>query len=300
MKPPGRTALWIALLTVYVVWGSTYLAIKVAVRTLPPLLAAGTRFFVAGALLAGVLALMGRSFRATRGEAFAAVGMGLLLLVCGVGLVHVAELRIDSSVAAMIAGSVPVQVVIWRLAGREHVRRATMAAAAAGLVGLALVVVPDGLRSGSTAVGLLTMLVASLSWSRGSYVSTRVRLPADPFVATTIEMLSAGVVLVLAAGAFGEWGDVSRADLQRGPVLAWAYLVVFGSVIGFTAYAWLLRHAPISRVVTHQYVNPLVAIALGALFLGERPGAATLAGAGVIIAAVVVTLRSETSAPVPG
>jgi len=99
--------------------------------------------------------------------------------------------------------------------------------------------------------------------------------------------------------ALGEWGDVSRADLQAGPVLAWAYLAVFGSVIGFSAYAWLLHHAPISRVVTHQYVNPLVAIGLGALFLGERPAPATLVGAAVILAAVVVTLRSEAGTAVP-
>lgn len=299
MKPRVRTAEWVALLTVYVVWGSTYLAIKLAVRTLPPLLVAGVRFLVAGALLGGILLALGRPFRVTRRELAGAVAMGTMLLVLGVGFVHVAETRIDSSVAAMIAGSVPLQVVLWRLLGRERVRPETAVAAGAGLVGLGLVVLPGGLGGGSTAVGLLTMLGSSLAWSRGSYLTTRLRMPADPFVTTTIEMLAGGVVLVVIGSAIGEWGDVSRADLQAGPVLAWAYLAVFGSVIGFSAYAWLLHHAPISRVVTHQYVNPLVAIGLGALFLGERPAPATLVGAAVILAAVVVTLRSEAGAAVP-
>lgn len=288
--------LWAALLTVYVVWGSTYLAIKLAVRTLPPLLAAGSRFLVAGALLGAILLALGRSLRTTRGEALAAAGLGVALLALGVGLVHVAELRIDSSVAAMIAGSVPLQVVVWRTLAGERVRPVTSAAAVVGLAGLALVVLPDGLRGGGTAIGLLTMLVGSIAWSRGSFTAGRLRLPADPFVATTIEMLAGGAVLLVVGTAIGEWGELGRGDLEPGPLLAWAYLVVFGSVVAFTAYAWLLHHAPISRVVTHQYVNPLVAVALGALLLGERPGPATLAGATVIVGAVVATLRSEAGA----
>ena len=290
---PGRMRLWAALWVVYLVWGSTYLVIKLAVRTLPPLLTAGTRFVAAAAILAAVLTVARRSLRVERREALSAAGLGIALLALGVGMVHVAETRIDSGVAAMIAGSVPLQIVIWRVLARERVPRATAIAALVGLGGLALVVGPGGLEGGSAAVGLLVMLGASLSWSRGSFVSRRLALPSDPFVATVYEMLGGGLVLVVAGLAAGEASALDREALQAGPIAAWAYLAVFGSVVGFSAYAWLLGHAPISQVVTHQYVNPLVAVGLGALILDERPGIATLAGAALIVAAVVVTARYE-------
>ncbi len=285
--------LWVALWVVYLVWGSTYLGIKLAVRTLPPLLTGGTRFLAAAVVLAGILTVARRSLRASRREVLSAAGLGVALLACGVGLVHVAETRIDSGVAAMIAGSVPLQIVVWRALARERVPRATVLAATVGLVGLALVVGPDGIAGGSVAVGLLIMLAASLSWSRGSFVARRLSLPRDPFVATVYEMLGGGTVLVLAGLVAGEAGQLDGDALQPGPIAAWAYLAVVGSVVGFSAYAWLLRNAPISQVVTHQYVNPLVAVALGALLLGERPGPATLAGAALIIGAVAVTARYE-------
>jgi drug/metabolite transporter (DMT)-like permease len=211
-------------------------------------------------------------------------------------MVHVAEQRIDSGVAAMIAGSVPLQVVVWRTLAGDRVQRGTAAAALVGLLGLALIVVPGGVGGGSSAIGLLIMLGASLSWSRGSFISHRLTLPRDPFVATTIEMLAGGLVLLVLGSALGEWSDVTREALQAGPIAAWAYLVVAGSMIGFTAYAWLLRVAPISQVVTHQYVNPLVAVALGAAVLGERPGVLTAVGAALIVGAVVVTVSRESRA----
>ena len=285
--------LWGALAIVYVVWGSTYLAIKIAVRTLPPLLAAGTRFLAASAVLALVLLVARRSFRVPARQALASAGVGAALLAGGVGLVHVAETRIDSSVAAMIAGSVPLQVVVWRLVGRERVQRATVAAAVVGLGGLALVVGPDGIGGGTVAAGLLVMLVGTVSWSSGSYASTRLELPESPFVGATYQMLGGALVLLAAGLATGEAGDLDRGVFEAGPVAAWAYLCVAGSVVGFSAYVWLLDNAPISQVVTHQYVNPLVAIALGALLLDERPGLAALAGAALIVGAVVVTARYE-------
>jgi drug/metabolite transporter (DMT)-like permease len=288
-----RGRLWVALWIVYIAWGSTYFAIKVAVRTLPPLLTAGTRFLAAAAILAGIVVLARRSLRVDRREALAAGAVGVALLTLGVGLVHVAETRIDSGVAAMIAGSVPLQIVVWRLAAGERVPRQTAIAAGVGLVGLALVVGPGGISGGAAAVGLLVMLVASISWSTGSFASRWARLPRDPVVATVYEMLGGGLVLVVVALAAGEAADVDAAALAPGPVAAWAYLAIVGSVLGFTTYVWLLDNAPISQVVTHQYVNPLVAVALGALLLEERPGPATLAGAVLIVGAVVVTARRE-------
>jgi drug/metabolite transporter (DMT)-like permease len=264
---------------------------------LPPLLTAGTRFLAASAILAAILTVAGRSLRAERREVLSAAALGVALLALGVGMVHVAEIRIDSGVAAMIAGSVPLQIVVWRLLAGERVAASTAAAALVGLGGLALVVAPGGFEGGSAAVGLLIMLGASLCWSGGSYVSRRVALPADPFVATVYQMLGGGLVLVVAALAAGEAGSLDRDAFEAGPIAAWAYLAVMGSVVGFSAYAWLLGHAPISQVVTHQYVNPLVAVALGAVVLDERPGLATLAGAALIVAAVVVTVRREGREP---
>ena len=283
---------WIALLIVYVVWGSTYLGIKIVVETVPPLLAGGSRFLVAGALLAAVLAVRGKSLRITRRELVGSAAAGLLLLTLGVGFVHVAETRIDSSVAAMIAGTVPLQVIIMRLASGQNVARATRLSTVTGLVGLGLVVAP-GLGAGSTAIGLAVMVGATISWSTGSFLSGRLGMPRDPLVAATYEMLAGGVFLTAGALAAGEWRELDAATFAADSVAAWVYLVIAGSLIGFTAYAWLLRVAPISLVVTHQYVNPLVAIALGMLVLGERPNPASLAGALLVIAAVYVAVRAE-------
>jgi drug/metabolite transporter (DMT)-like permease len=291
MSAPVRQV-WAALVVVYIVWGSTYFAIKVAVDTLPPLLTAGSRFLTAGLILTTILALRGRSLRITRREFLSSASVGLLLLSLGVGVVHVAETRIDSSVAAMIAGTVPLQVILLRLGAGENPSRATRLSTLAGLVGLGLVVAP-GLGAGSTALGLVVMVAASVSWSIGSFLSPRLSLPRDPFVASAYEMVAGGVLLTGAALALGEWRDLGGGALAADSVAAWVYLVVMGSLVGFTAYAWLLRAAPISLVVTHQYVNPLVAIALGVLLLAERPSPFALAGAALVVGAVYVAVRAE-------
>jgi drug/metabolite transporter (DMT)-like permease len=283
---------WIALLVVYVVWGSTYFGIKIAVDTIPPLLAAGSRFAVAALLLAAILTWRGTSLRITRSQLVATAFVGTLLLGLGVGLVHVAETRIDSSVAAMIAGTVPLQIIVLRLVAGESPARATRLSTLTGLVGLGLVVAP-GLGAGSTALGLAVMVSATMCWTLGSFMSKRVALPTDPFVASVYEMGFGGALLLVGATVLGEFGEVGSGTFALDSVLAWCYLVVVGSIIGFTAYAWLLRAAPISLVVTHQYVNPLVAIALGMAFLGERPSPWSLAGAGLVIGAVYAAIRAE-------
>ena len=292
--------IWTALGVVYFVWGSTYPAIKVSVETLPPLLSAGLRFILAGTLLAVILVARRRNLVVPWAQARAAVGLGVALLACGVGVVTVAETRIDSSIAAMIAGSVPLQVILWRTIARERVAQATRLSAIVGLAGLALIVVPSGISGTSSAVGLALMLGASMSWSIGSFTSSRMPLPPDPFVSTVYQMLGAGLVLVVAALVFGEWNDISAADVSAASVAAWLYLAIAGSLIAFTAYAWLLRNAPISQVVTHQYVNPLVAIVLGAVLLGESLDATTAVGALIVIGGVFATIRSESrAAPSP-
>jgi drug/metabolite transporter (DMT)-like permease len=284
------TALW----TVYLVWGSTYVAIKISVRTLPAILSAGARFVLAGALLALILALRGRSIRVTRRELASSALVGLSLLTFGVGMVTLAETRIDSSIAAMIAGSVPLQVIALRALARERVALATRLSVLVGLVGLGLVVIPGG-EGASSAAGLALMIAASVSWSLGSFFGHRLPLPRDGFVATTWEMLSAGVFLLALGVATGELGTTDVGAFSLESIAAWLYLAVFGSLIGFTAYAWLLRNAPISKVVTHQYVNPLVAIVLGALLLGEELSLVTAVGAALIVGSVFVVVRGESA-----
>jgi drug/metabolite transporter (DMT)-like permease len=285
------TALW----TVYLVWGSTYFAIKITVRTLPPFLSAGGRFLLAGSLLALILLALGRSLRVSLRELAASAALGTALLALGVGVVTLAETHIDSSTAAMIAGSVPLQVILLRTIARERVALATRLSVFAGLAGLALVVIPGG-EGASSAVGLALALAASISWSLGSFFGHRLPLPEDGFVASTWEMLSAGLVLLVLGAARGEVGSVHPYEISLESVLAWLYLGIFGTLVAFTAYTWLLRSAPISKVVTHQYVNPVVAIALGALVLDEQLTLAIAAGAALIVGSVFVAVRSENAA----
>jgi drug/metabolite transporter (DMT)-like permease len=290
--PAARWKLLTALWTVYLVWGSTYVAIKLSVRTLPAFLSAGSRFLLAGILLAVILTVTGRSIRVTRRELAASALLGLSLLALGVGMVTLAETRIDSSIAAMIAGSVPLQVILLRTLAREGVALATRLSVLVGLAGLALVVIPGG-GGAAGAVGLSVALAASISWSLGSFFGHRLPLPRDGFVATTWEMLSAGVLLLVLGVVTGEPWSMDASGFTVQSIAAWLYLAVFGSLIGFTAYAWLLRNAPISKVVTHQYVNPLVAILLGAILLGEQLTLSVGLGAALIVGSVFVAVRSE-------
>ncbi len=294
MTAPVRHV-WAALLVIYVVWGSTYFAIKVVVDTLPPLLSAGSRFLVAAGILAAILAARRTSLKIGARELAASAAAGALLLTLGNGMVHVAETRIDSSVAAMIVGTVPLLIVGMRIVAGDSPARATRLSALAGLAGLGLVVAP-GLGAGSTALGLAVMIAATVSWALGSFLSGRLGLPADPFVAAVYEMGAGGLFLVLGALALGEPAQLDGSAFTPASVSDLLYLVVAGSLVGFTAYAWLLRVAPISLVVTHQYVNPLVAIALGMLLLGERPSPWTLAGALVVVGAVYAAIRAESRA----
>ncbi len=304
MRSPGLR-LWLALWTVYLVWGSTYLAIKLAVRTLPPVLTAGTRFLLAAAVLAGILTLARRTLRTTRHEALTAAGLGVVLLGAGVGMVHVAETRIDSSVAAMIAGSVPLQVVAWRTLARDRVPAADGARGArrhrrarARRASERHRERLDGGRPaghGRRVDGLVARLVrreqaaASRRPVRRHDVRDARRRPGARRHGDASRRVGAG----------------RRAPRSPpAPSLRGSTSALAGSVVGFSAYVWLLGNAPISQVVTHQYVNPIVAIGLGALLLGERPSPATLVGAGLVIGAVVVTVRRESIAaarrePVP-
>jgi drug/metabolite transporter (DMT)-like permease len=285
--------LWTAMLVVYVVWGSTYLAIRVSVRTMPPLLSAGARFMIAGLVLAAVLAVRDgpRELRVSRRELASCALLGLLLLLGGNGVVVLAERTVPSGYAALLVAAVPLWVVLLRAARADRPRTATIAGVVIGFVGLVVLVSPGG--SGVHLGGALTVLAASLSWAVGSFYSSRLPVPGNPFVASTYEMLVGGAGNALVGLWHGEGHHLRFAAISGASWLALGYLVVFGSLVAFTAYVWLLGAAPISLVATYAYVNPVVAVALGALLLGERVTTAVLAGGAIVVLGVCVVVSTE-------
>jgi drug/metabolite transporter (DMT)-like permease len=287
----------VALGTVYLVWGSTYLAIKYAVGSLPPFLAMGFRFLLAGAVLAGaLLVLRGRTvFRMTRAQFLTAAVVGVFLLVGGNGLVAVAEQDVDSGLAALLIAGTPLWVVLLRAVLRDRPSAATVGGLVLGLVGVAVLLLP-GLSGTTELLPLLTVCLSSFLWACGTVLSTRRPVPADPFVTTVVQMAVGGGAMVVLGSLGGEWGRLDVAASDPSSWIAFGYLVLVGSIAGYSAYVWLLANAPLSLVTTYAYVNPAVAVALGALFLGEPLTVSVVVGGGVIIAAVALVITSESRA----
>ena len=285
------TKVWIALATVYVIWGSTYLAIAIAVEDLPPLLAVSTRFVVAGGLLAGWLAWRRRpALRITRRELGAAAVVGVLLPGAN-AVLFFAERDVPTGLASLIIASVPLWVVLLRLLAKERLSRSAVLGVLAGFLGVAVLLRPSG---GATAVGLALCVVSSLMWATGSFLSGRLPLPRDPIAATTYEMLCGGLAMLpLGLVAVGDLHPSGRSTA------AWVYLVIFGSLVAYTAYVWLLAHAPLGTVATYAYVNPVVAIALGFLFRDEKLSPQILLGAAIVVASVAAVVRREPPVATP-
>lgn len=286
---------------VYIVWGSTYLAIMIVIETIPPLLSGSMRFITAALLLGAAICLTkGRAaFRMTWKQAGGAALVGLLLLNGGNGMVAVAEQHISSGLAALLVASVPLWLVIFRMLTRDRPRMSALAGVLIGFGGVAGLSLSGGSATGDGA-GIVIILLASLSWSVGSFLSARIPMPADPFAASAVEMAVGGAGLVLTGLAMGERLDPAVVSGRSWAALA--YLILVGSLVGFTAYVWLLGNAPISLVSTYAYVNPVVAVALGALVLSE-PVTAPMMAAGVVIvlgvALVVSTERRGSPATTP-
>ena len=280
----GRVArIWAALGTVYVVWGSTYLAIMVGIRTMPPLLMSSARFLLAGAVL--FLWAVHRGARPTPRGWMASAIVGAALLFVGNGGIAWAETRIDSGVAALVVAVVPIWIASleW-LVFRRRARRATILGLVLGLAGVALLVGPGG---SVDTIGALVIVVGSLSWAAGSLYAQRAPLPEDHLLAAGMQMLSGGVLLGVAGGFAGEGSQLQVPSWAS--LAAFAYLLVVGSLITFTAYGWLLRKASATLVGTYAYVNPVVAVLLGGLVLGEQLTLGmALAGAAIVAAVVLI------------
>ncbi|MCX6396829.1 MAG: EamA family transporter [Propionibacteriales bacterium] len=295
--PAGLVAA--ALLVVYVVWGSTYLGIRVVVDEAPPLTAMGSRYLLAGVLVG--LVLVGRSgwrrLRITRRQLVGCSILGLLLPVLGNGLVSVGEAQgAPSGVTALLVAVAPLMITIFRFASGDRPHRLSVLGVVLGLGGLGYLVLAGRTGSADEQVPLAAALIvflASTCWAFGSWVQPRLTLPDDAFVMTVYEMVSGGLVLLVAGFLRGE--RASPGEYSMHAWLAWGYLVVFGAMIAFSAYVWLLGNAPISLVATYAYVNPVVAVLLGALILDEPVTGPVVVGGVVIVIAVALVISVERS-----
>ncbi len=284
-----------AFAAVYLIWGSTYLAIRLAIETIPPLLMAGVRFVVAGAVLLPFALLSGdrRRDRLTLAHWRSALVIGTLLLVGGNGGVTLAEQRVPSGVTALLVATVPLWIAAFaHLRGVQRLSRIGAAGLLAGFVGVGLLLRP-GSVGGAPPLWMGLTLIAPLCWAAGSVYARGAVMPRRPLVATALEMLCGGVILCVAAAALGEWSEVRLAALSAVSVGAFAYLVVAGSLMGYTAYVFLLRSVSPRAASSYAYVNPLVAVALGWAVLGEPITPFTLVAAALIVVATAVLLSSN-------
>jgi drug/metabolite transporter (DMT)-like permease len=253
------------------------------------------RFMVAGLLLYAITRFRGApSVRSlTRAQLGASWLVGSLLVAGGNGVVNVAEQYIPSSLAALVISSVPLWVVVMRRLTGERVPVLTLASVGVGFCGVALLLLPGGATDSGKPIGFVLVLCAAFSWALGSFVSRKLPLSSNALLSTSVQMAGGGVTMLVLGLALGEAGDAHPSRFSGDSLIAFAYLILVGSLIAYTAYVWLLQNAPISKVTTYAYVNPVVAIFLGWSILSERVTATTLLGAAVIISSVAVTVRRE-------
>jgi drug/metabolite transporter (DMT)-like permease len=298
---PSTWSIWSALGIVYVIWSTTYLGIRITNETLPPLLAAGTRFVVAGSVLLAVTIRRGdvQADRVGRTQWFAALAVGALLIAGGNGSVVLAERTVPSGTVALIFAVVPLWIAVWdRFVGHQRLPLRVAVGLVLGFGGAAMLV--DDARVGGVPLsGLLLAVAASISWAAGSLTARGARLPHRPFVGNAMVMLAGGVISMGWGVARGELALVDPERFSQASLLGFAYLVVFGSWIAFSAYLWLLRNARTSLVATYAWVTPMLAVYLGHLLADEplRPRS-ILAGA-VVLAAVAVTVSAGGAARSP-
>jgi drug/metabolite transporter (DMT)-like permease len=292
----SRFAVLTAFAIVYVVWGSTYLAIRFAIETLPSFLMAATRFLIAGVALYAWSRLVGGAVRPSAAQWRATAVVGTLLLVGGNGLVVWAQHRVPSGVAALLVGVVPCFMVLfdWLRSGGTRPGPRVVAGLVLGLLGLVWLVGPDALMGGGRVdfLGAVALVLASASWAAGSIYSRQAPMPPAPFLSTAMQMLAGGAALLVLGVAFGEPWAFDATAVSARSLLGWLYLIVFGSIVGFSAYVWLLRASTPAAVSTYAYVNPVVAVLLGWLLAGEELTARMLVAAAVIVSGVALITMS--------
>ena len=311
LRHPSGTAVAIALTTVYLVWGATYLAMAYVVETLPPFLAGGIRFLVAGTLILGFLAARERVRRASGSDAEpldrpsaaqwrSALVVGGLLFVGGNGLVMTAERTVPSGVTAVIVATVPIFMTAFEaLLDRRWPGLVAVIGLVVGLAGVGLLVLPGSGGEALDPVGVGLLFVATISWAAGSLVARRWPTPRNQFVGSGMRQLAGGALLVITGLLAGELGRTDVSAISTASLVALGYLVIFGSLLGFTAYFWLLGHVSVTTLGTYAYVNPIVAVALGMLFRGESLSARALFAAALTIVGVAAMVSGRPTSASP-
>lgn len=287
---PTRARIVVGLGTIYVVWGSTFAAVAIAVRDLPPLLAMGIRHVTAGAvLLAWSLPRSGGPRMLGRRELLAGFVFGGALFLAGHGGLAWAQQTVPSGLAALLIASIPLWMVLLdRLLFGKRLHRAAYLGLMSGFAGIALLVDPFGAKDVDR-VAAVVIVASALAWAAGSLYSRGAPLPRQPFVAAGLAALCGGLLLLGAASVGGEWADARFTADALGAV---AYLVVVGTLVGFVTYVWLLQHAPTSLVSTYAYANPVIAVFIGWAFLGESVGWSTLGAGALVIASVALIVAT--------
>jgi drug/metabolite transporter (DMT)-like permease len=282
----------LAFAAIYLVWGSTYLAIRYAVETIPPLVTAGIRHSIAGTIL--LAWAWTRGFRPTRAHWMAAFVLGALFFLIGHGTLHWAEQYVGSGLAALLIATEPMFILLlaWAM-GQQKISRWSALGLGLGVVGVAMLTGVELSVKGSSVLGLLAVLVGSLSWSAGVVISPRLKLPNDALGRTALPTICGAVMLLAAAGLTGEIHATHWASISLKSLLGLTYLIAFGSVIAFTAYTWLLQRCPPALVATHTYANPVVAVFLGWLLASEPLTMRVVLASVAILAAIVLIRKGE-------
>jgi len=299
-RPTWKTLL--AFSIIYFVWGSTFLAIRIGVQEVPPLTLAALRFFIAGIALYGWVLLRGER-QPDRREWFSAILLGFFIFVCDYGLLFWAEKHVPSGIAAVILATIPAFMALSEIIFLRT-RKLTARLAIALLIGIAGVgvLVTRGVDLGGAPVdrlGAIALIVAALSWSVSSVLTRKLALPQSKMMSSGAQMLAGGLMLAVAGGLFGEFGDFHPAAVSRLAWLCLFYLIVAGSIIGFTAYLWLIHHESPTKVGTYAYVNPVVAVLVGYFLGGEGLGTRTVLGTLFVLVSVIVITTERTAKPVP-
>ena len=282
----------LAFAAIYLVWGSTYLGIRYAVETIPPLVAAGVRHSVAGTIL--LAWAWARGFRPTRAHWISGIIVGALFFLLGHGSLHWAEQYVGSGLAALLIATEPMFILVlaWSM-GQQKISRLSALGLGLGVLGVAMLTGAELTTKGSSLLGVLAVLLSSLAWSAGVVISPRVKLPSDALGRTALPTICGAAMLLVAAGLTGEFHATHWASISLKSILGLAYLIVFGSVIAFTAYTWLLQRCPPALVATHTYANPVVAVFLGWLLASEPLTMRVVLASVAILGAIVLIRRGE-------
>jgi len=291
---------WLSLWTVYLIWGSTYFAIAYVIESMPPLLAMGIRFLIAGLLLALIISFRQGvgELKIPRAEMRSSLLMGFLLLGFGIGTVSIAQAYVPSGIVALIIAALPLWIAIFRTISGERLAKTSWLGLAIGFDGVALLLKPGSIspvseiENSKLFLFMLLVLLGNIGWALGTFLAPRFPLPKNTLVFTAYEMLAGGASLTLAGFIKGE----SISDFLDATSWSWlwfVYLIIFGSIAAYSAYLWLVANAPVSLTATYAYVNPIIAVALGAIFLDELITGAYAIGGLIILIGVILVVSVE-------